>query len=391
MKNWNRSKKFWNVTKKRQLNFLQILVEKKSATSSDCRPNNLLLGDAESVLKSQVATKKRNKVHLKPSFSGIYSHLFNAKIVKKSDAAAEKVVRKSSTTNISWKYERRDSIQFAMVIHRFFQKVICIFESMSAFLLQIAHDFLELPQKVASKSHQLWQNCVRAFARGRSNSNRTAKQRNLVKSWVLLKEANRRCLLFQQTIVEFSILSIPPDLHQFPTLGFHASVDVMVNFRFEAMHELALGLSKMLKEFSIIYQSDPNRMTEAIKYRWGEPKTFQSIKQTIPSVMNEFFESTESQSCTNGLKKDFCKREVGHKVSDFITETRILRVLEAAYYNKIDLLSPFFETVVDVCCRNFKMAPIIELFTLYVILVNKIFKMTRVFEWAEEAQPELRV
>lgn len=70
------------------------------------------------------------------------------------------------------------------------------------------------------------------------------------------------------------------------------------------------------------------------------------------------------------MRVDFCTIEVGQRMSASFTEIGILGMFEAANYEKIDLVSPFFEEKVDVCCKNTRKAPVTDVFSLNVDLVN---------------------
>lgn len=76
------------------------------------------------------------------------------------------------------------------------------------------------------------------------------------------------------------------------------------------------------------------------------------MKKTVFNLTDEFLKSTEWHFSTSVLRVDYCKNEVGQRVSGSFTETGILWMFGAADYKRIDLLSPVFGDIGDVCCKN---------------------------------------
>lgn len=84
------------------------------------------------------------------------------------------------------------------------------------------------------------------------------------------------------------------------------------------------------------------------------------------------------------MRVEFCKNDVGQRVSGLFTKTGIFGMFEAADYKQIDLESPIFGESVDNGCGNMVKAPVTEIFTLYVDPVNKMFKKNGGPRWMEQ-------
>lgn len=116
---------------------------------------------------------------------------------------------------------------------------------------------------------------------------------------------------------ERSMLSIRPVLSNFPLVGIHSCVDLYTIFRFEPMHGLSLGVSKLLKECAIALLGDSSRASSSMVTGKGAMRGFPFIRKQVLFIMNTFLRETEMTSPGYGLQVDFSKGELGGRLSGF--------------------------------------------------------------------------
>lgn len=160
-------------------------------------------------------------------------------------------------------------------------------------------------------------------------------------------------------------------------VSVHAFIDICTIFRLELVHELAPGLSKILRECPINCLSDPSGTIVAIKYWYGQPNSVESTKRSVLTLTNELLKIADRRSCSKKLRINFCKNEVEKWVSGAFEETELLETLEKADYKQTDLVSSFLAEIVDVCCKSVRKAAVTEAFSLRVDLVTKTFTRKR--------------
>lgn len=180
---------------------------------------------------------------------------------------------------------------------------------------------------------------------------------------------------------QMSMLPLLPVLSSFPLVAIHPCNDIYNIFRFEPMHFLSLGISKMLKECAVEMLKDENRTTSAILSRAGEPRTFKFVRKRVLRCLNEFLRDVESSSRGYGLHVDFSSGESGLRLSGFFTEHGIVGMLEAKDYDVMDMVSPFIGAIIDRCCGLVDVATVTSSFTQYVDLVSFIFRRNMVPGW----------
>lgn len=124
----------------------------------------------------------------------------------------------------------------------------------------------------------------------------------------------------ERTVEQFKqlpMISIPPVLSHFPLVGIHPCVDTYEIFKFEPMHSLSLGVSKLLKECCAAMLSYASRNSSAMRTAAGTCRPFNHIRRSVLSLLNEFLRETESDSAGYGLHLDYSKGECGGRLSGF--------------------------------------------------------------------------
>lgn len=99
------------------------------------------------------------------------------------------------------------------------------------------------------------------------------------------------------------------------------------------MHGFALGLSKIVKECLADYCSNPSKITTATIYGPGQPSSFQSIKQTVISLTDEFLKFMERHSLTSRLRIGFVRKKKGRGSLGFSQTLKYLGYLRQLTIN----------------------------------------------------------
>lgn len=132
-------------------------------------------------------------------------------------------------------------------------------------------------------------------------------------------------------------------LNQFPLLGVLQSLDVYASFKFEPMHTLALGLSKMLGEYLFSCLSDADNKSFAITYQSGQPRPYEAIKTSVLKLLNSFLKKKEEESVKGGLKVDFSKEKLMGSYPDLLPKQVFSGCLRPLTINKLTPCHPFME------------------------------------------------
>lgn len=135
-----------------------------------------------------------------------------------------------------------------------------------------------------------------------------------------------------------------------------------------------MGISKLLNECLLSYLSNGTRFSQAMKFRSFEPKPYSSIRQTVLRLLSEFLNRSEKEMMGLGLRLGIFERRQRGTTKRLFTETGSLGMLERQDYDNIDLVLPFIDEIVDVCCGYSKTPPVTEVLINYVELLQIIRK-----------------
>ena len=136
---------------------------------------------------------------------------------------------------------------------------------------------------------------------------------------------------------KLSMIPVPPVLNSFPFVGIHPSVDIYAIFGFEPMHNLSLGISKLLKECTVSYLKDDKRVRTSIETLSGEGRNVSLIRKSILSLLNCFLREVQYSSPGYGIHVDFSKGLTAGRLSGLFTKDGIVGMLEAADHECIDI------------------------------------------------------
>lgn len=186
------------------------------------------------------------------------------------------------------------------------------------------------------------------------------------------------------------MLQIPPVFRLFSFIGLHSSVDLYAIFRFQFLHALVLGISKMLKECLYSYLWDVSRFISAMEYRSSEPKPYSMVRKTVLKLLTDLLQKIDSEGLRSRKRINFFKSKNGGRLFRLFTETGILGVLEGNNCENSGLVLPRFGEVVSVSCGNSKTAPVTDGYNQYTDLFRAIRKDSSPLSWTWRELPELQ-
>lgn len=207
--------------------------------------------------------------------------------------------------------------------------------------------------------------------------------RSLKDTSIMVSRLNVRSPGIEEEFQSKSMLSIPPILSQFPCMSLHPSVDIYTLFRYEPMHNLSLGISKLLKECCVYMLKDTERSSPAMCTMAGLPRSFNTIRKEILHCLNKLLRNVQRSSSGYGLHVDFSKGETAGRLSGFFTETGVVGMLEAQNFDTLDMVAPFLGAVVDTCCGTEEKAPVTNTYVAYSELLDFIYRRRTYPSWNE--------
>lgn len=169
-------------------------------------------------------------------------------------------------------------------------------------------------------------------------------------------------------------LPVDPVLIAFIFVGIHQSVDEYTIFRFEALYNLSLGVSWLLKEWIWNMLGDECRETRAIKSKSRSNSTFKTAKITLLSALNIFLTDCQNSLVGTGVQVKLKKPGQSKCLTALFTQTSLIGVLEGADYVSIDLVFTFLSAIVAECCGLELFADVAGVYTKYVAMVNHIYR-----------------
>lgn len=120
------------------------------------------------------------------------------------------------------------------------------------------------------------------------------------------------------------------------------------------------------------YLSGPEKYWPALKYYSWETKPLPVVLKSVWTSLNKSFARNRTQHSWKWYSIWFFGRKCLEDSRDFLRKFGILGMRGAAGYNHIDLSSPFSGTIVDTISGSSESAPVMEEFSMYVYLNNRI-------------------
>ena len=194
----------------------------------------------------------------------------------------------------------------------------------------------------------------------------------------LRKGSNRKqcnAILFEHSLVEFF-----PFLHGFPFIGLDPVLDMLAIFSFEPLHNLHLGISKLLKQCMADRLQSTVLETSAIPSKGGKCRTssFRSVRMKILASVSKLLSHIQRYSPIIGVRVDFSKSgSNGQEKGLYGPDGTLIGMLEGKDYRSIDMVFPFVGMMVDRACGEVGTAVTTRLFVLYSEIVQLFLSHTQ--------------
>ena len=187
-----------------------------------------------------------------------------------------------------------------------------------------------------------------------------------------------------------SLLGIRPVLYQFPFVRSSPDLELFQIYLFEPLHNLSLGVSKMLKQACFERMSATNLQSSVMKDANGEPKAFSSIRAVVLSAANEIMSKMKQEQPIRGLNIDYSKGEVSCNYNGFFTKDGIVGMLEGKELQALDMVFPFIGAFLDRICGETDSCQVTTVFTLYSDIVMISARRNMPEGWKKDELESLR-
>ena len=159
-----------------------------------------------------------------------------------------------------------------------------------------------------------------------------------------------------------------------PFLGLHPTLDLYQALTFEPMHNLPLGIGRLLKECLMLRMSSKELHSSEMLTAKDEPRTFFSIKSDVLYSINKTMQLIQTDSSSSGFSVDFQNAKVHHKINGLYTSDGLASMLEASDLLCVDQIFPFIGALVDRLCGEVEEAPTTKVMTMYTDIVSLLYR-----------------
>ena len=123
-------------------------------------------------------------------------------------------------------------------------------------------------------------------------------------------------------------------------------VDIYELFTYEPLHNLHLGISKLLKQCTYYYVTSKHRVSFQ-HVRRNAKMTIGSKKSAILRGCNSYLRAIETDSGISYLRVDFSSKNASVTLNGFFLETGVRGMLEGKDYRNVDFVFPFVAAFID--------------------------------------------
>lgn len=177
-------------------------------------------------------------------------------------------------------------------------------------------------------------------------------------------------------------------LESFPFVGCHELLDMYSIFTYEPLHNLFLGISKLLKELLSARLADGTLKSSVLKTKKGEPRSFEQIRPAVLNGINRILSCIQASNPGVGLRIDFSSNGKGHLYNGIFKSDGLRGMLEGADHRSLDQIMPFIAMFVDSCCGDG--ASTTRVFVLYSEIQQMLARRTVEGGWTSLAIGKLR-
>lgn len=228
-----------------------------------------------------------------------------------------------------------------------------------------------LPVKNGNTSTRNCHRCLALSEKFNEQTNAPKRDGNLtIKLIIKARELrlNGKVEEANKLLSDYSLIEMIPFLEDFPFVGLDPVLDMHYIFSFEPLHNLFLGISKLLKACLSERLRSAILQTSAIRTRGGNVRTvnFRTVRMIVLTGINRLLSHIQRLSPLNGVRIDFSKGgSSGHEKGLYGQEGNLIGMLEGKDYRNLDFIFPFVGMFVDRVCDEVSTAVSTELFVLY--------------------------
>lgn len=228
-------------------------------------------------------------------------------------------------------------------------------------------------------------NCHRCNAlTDQFNLNTASEKRNGMETTSLLKEAQKlrktgKIRESDDLLNKYSLIDFLPFLAKFPFFGLDPVLDLHIIFSFEPLHNLFLGISRLLKSCLSERLRSLDFETSLIPTAAGKQRTvpFRTVRMTILMGVNKLLSHIQRYSPIPGSRVDFSKGgSSGHEKGLYGSEGKLIGMLEGKDYRNLEMVFPFVGAFLDRACDEVVTAVSTKLFVIYVEIVQESLSYT---------------
>lgn len=193
----------------------------------------------------------------------------------------------------------------------------------------------------------------------------------------------------EETLKSHSLASWESFLENLLLVDKCISSDLYSILTYEPLHNLFLGLSRLLKFCLILYLSSKLLSTKQ-SGRGKKPRVFNSIKTAVLRGCNTVLAEFQKYYVPPGLRVDFSKHEGSSQLNGIFVQDGLRGMLEGKDYRTLDCFFPFIFAYVDSWLGYSEEAPLTKIHVLYTDLVNRLMSDNYSNGWSDAELQDLR-
>ena len=151
---------------------------------------------------------------------------------------------------------------------------------------------------------------------------------------------------------------------------FFIPIDIYELFTYEPLHNLHLGISKLLKQCTYYYVTSKHKVSFQ-HIRKNTKMTISSKKSAIMRGCNNYLRAIQSDSGISSLRVDFSSKNASVTLNGLFLETGIRGMLEGKDYRNVDFVFPFIAAFIDRITQETK-ADLTSIHVLYSDLLHHL-------------------
>ena len=156
--------------------------------------------------------------------------------------------------------------------------------------------------------------------------------------------------------------------------GVVSCLDPYSVFRFEAMHNLYLGISKTLKELLGRRMTSSELYSKEFLDRERNPRSFPSIRVQVLQNLNNLLQLVQRDSPCLGCNFDMTRRASTRSLNGLFTDDGVASMLEASDLRDVDQVMPFVAALADRLCGEADKMPVTRTTIPYMEMVDALMR-----------------